>query len=113
MPLLFSYGTLQREEIQLATFHRRLQGRADALPRYEPAVAPILDPAVAAALHSSHFLNVRFNGQADSRVAGMVYEVTDADLAAADDYEKLAGYRRIGVELESGRQAWVYLHDSD
>ena len=26
MPLLFSYGTLQQEEVQLATFGRRLDG---------------------------------------------------------------------------------------
>ena len=27
---LFSYGTLQQEDVQLATFGRRLEGRADA-----------------------------------------------------------------------------------
>ena len=111
MPLLFSYGTLQRQEIQLATFKRRLQGRADALPGFEPSDVPIVDPSVAAALGATRFCNVRFNGRSDSRVAGMVYEVTDAELAAADDYERVAGYARTSVNLDSGQQAWVYLHD--
>ena len=31
MPLLFSYGTLQQAEVQLATFGRLLQGAPDAL----------------------------------------------------------------------------------
>lgn len=111
MPLLFSYGTLQRPEVQLATFKRRLQGRADALSGFEPSDVPIIDPTVATALRATRFCNVRFNGRLDSRVAGMAYEVTDAELAAADDYERLAGYARTSVHLDSGRQAWVYLHD--
>jgi len=31
---LFSYGTLQQGDVQFATFGRRLEGRADALPGY-------------------------------------------------------------------------------
>ena len=31
---LFSYGTLQQDEVQLATFGRLLEGRKDALPGY-------------------------------------------------------------------------------
>ena len=36
---LFSYGTLQQENVQLATFGRRLEGRPDRLPGY--AVQPV------------------------------------------------------------------------
>src|SRR5689334_5312839 len=32
--LLFAYGTLQQEAVQLATFGRRLEGVEDALPGY-------------------------------------------------------------------------------
>ena len=32
--LLFSYGTLQLESVQLSTFGRALTGTADALPEY-------------------------------------------------------------------------------
>ena len=38
MPLLFSYGTLQEERVQLSTFGRRLRGETDALPGYEPSL---------------------------------------------------------------------------
>jgi hypothetical protein len=33
--VLFSYGTLQLEAVQLATFGRKLNGAADGLPGFE------------------------------------------------------------------------------
>ena len=50
---------------------------------------------------------VRWNGRDDSRVAGVAFEVTDAELAQADGYEP-AGYERVSAKLASGKQAWVY-----
>jgi hypothetical protein len=38
----------------------------------------------------------------------MVFEVTTAELAAADEYE-VADYKRVSVRLKSGVQAWVYV----
>ena len=98
MPWLFSYGTLQEERVQLATFGRLLAGQGDALPEYEPSVA-------------GPHANLRFNGRPDSRATGTVFDVTDAELAAADEYERTARYTRVLVSLASGRQAWVYVHD--
>ena len=40
------------------------------------------------------------------------FEVTDAELAAADRYEAPAAYVRTQVRLESGREAWLYVHVS-
>ena len=34
MPLLFSYGTLQQDDVQRATFGRLLTGQRDTLPGY-------------------------------------------------------------------------------
>ena len=39
MPLIFSYDTLQRPDVQLSTFGRLLHGQRDALPQYELAAA--------------------------------------------------------------------------
>jgi hypothetical protein len=38
---------------------------------------------------SSHPI-VKFNGRKDSRVTGTVFEITDAELARADQYEVVA-----------------------
>lgn len=110
MPLMFSYGTLQREDIQLATFGRLLHGRPDELVRYEPALVAIEDAALAARLGKTHHANVMPTRKAKSRVAGTVFEITDAELAACDAYEAPFDYVRVTAMLASGVEAWVYVH---
>lgn len=107
MPLLFSYGTLQQEAVQLSTFGRVLEGYRDQLVGFEPALCKIEDPAFVAASGKSHHAIVRFNGRSDSRVNGIVFEVSERELAKADEYEP-AGYKRVRAMLASGKQAWVY-----
>ena len=110
MPQLFSYGTLQEHGVQRATFGRLLHGRADALPGFERTLVPIDDPAVAAATGRTHHANVLRRAGVTTQVPGTVFEITDAELAAADGYERIAGYARIEVRLASGVDAWVYVH---
>ena len=110
MALLFSYGTLQQEDVQLAAFGRRLDGRRDELLACEPALVPIDDPGVAARLGTTHHANVRFTGNGASRVAGTVFEVSDAELGRADDFEAAFAYERVAASLASGQQTWVYVH---
>jgi gamma-glutamylcyclotransferase (GGCT)/AIG2-like uncharacterized protein YtfP len=109
MPALFSYGTLQQADVQLSTFGRLLPGQRDELPGFEKTAVEIEDPQVVATTGMTHYANVTFNGRSDSRVSGTVYEITDAELAAADCYEEPANYKRIHVRLASGQWAWVYL----
>jgi hypothetical protein len=109
MPLLFSYGTLQQADVQLSTFGRLLRGRGDELPGFEPSSVKIEDPRVVATTGRTHHANVTFNGREDSRVSGTVFEITDAELAAADRYEEIAAYRRVAVTLASGERVWVYI----
>jgi len=110
MPLLFSYGTLQEPAVQLSTFNRLLQGDPDELVGFEQSLFEITDPLFIATSGKSHHAIVKFNGLDDSRVRGMVLEVTDAELLQADEYEP-AGYRRISTILTSGKQAWVYVDE--
>jgi len=110
MPLLFSYGTLQQDDVQLATFGRRLTGERDELARFEPSSVPIEDPHLAATSGRTHNVNVKFNGNEDSRVPGTVFEITEGELASADHYEAVFCYERVAALLASGRLAWVYVH---
>lgn len=105
MPLVFSYGTLQEESVQLSTFGRLLHGQPDELPGFESSLVRIDDPRSAAPSGRTQHANVTFNGRSDSRVGGTVFDVTDAELAAADRYEQLAAYERIAATLASGKQA--------
>src|SRR5437763_549573 len=100
MPFLFSYGTLQQEAVQRATFGRLLRGQPDALVGFEPSLLRIDDPAFVASSGKAEHAIVKFNGRSDSRVSGTVLEVTDGELATADRYEP-AGYKRIATVLAS------------
>jgi gamma-glutamylcyclotransferase (GGCT)/AIG2-like uncharacterized protein YtfP len=106
--LLFSYGTLQDKNVQLASFGRELTGQNDALPGFVRRLVPVGDPDVEAT-GLTHYANAEPSGNPEDAVAGVVFEITEAELAAADEYEEPADYRRITVTLRSGKQAWVYL----
>ena len=109
MTLLFSYGSLQQENVQLTTFGRLLQGQADELVGYEQSLVKIENEQIVAASGKTHHANVTFNGKSESRVSGVVFEITAAELAAADEYERNAAYKRIAVTLASGKEAWLYI----
>jgi gamma-glutamylcyclotransferase (GGCT)/AIG2-like uncharacterized protein YtfP len=113
MPLLFSYGTLQQEDVQLSTLGRRLNGQSDELLGCEQSLVKIDDLNVAATLGKTHHANLTFNGNANSRVAGIVFEVTDAELASIDGYEAAFSYTRLVARLALGGEAWVYVHQRD
>ena len=108
MPFLFSYGTLQQQKVQLAMFGRLLIGQADELVAFEESLFEVTDPEFVRESGKSLHAIVRFNGQSDSRVAGMVFEVTEDELLLADNYEP-PGYKRVSTTLASGKEAWVYV----
>lgn len=105
---LFSYGTLQQEEVQRATFGRRLEGRPDILPGYAASMLAITDPEVVATSGKTHHPIVRMTGNPADEIAGTVFRITHDELAAADSYE-VADYKRIAVRLKSGVEAFVYV----
>jgi gamma-glutamylcyclotransferase (GGCT)/AIG2-like uncharacterized protein YtfP len=107
---LFSYGTLQREAVQMQTFGRRLAGTRDALPGFAQGAREIDDPRVAAALGQTHYAIARYTGKMTDTVEGTVFAVTAAEVRRADDYE-VAGYKRVAVVLRSGIRAWVYVDE--
>ncbi len=105
---LFSYGTLQTPEVQLAQFGRLLNGKPDALPGYRITYIEITDPDVIAAGGTNrHPLVVASAEQADA-VDGTVFAITDDELASADDYEVDDCVRTQVIQC-SGAKAWVYL----
>jgi len=108
MPLLFSYGTLQLPSVQQASFGRLLHGCADRLPGYTLGQLPIDDAQVVATSGKTHHpIAIRCH-RPDGAIDGMVFDITDEELAGADRYE-VPAYRRVLARLASGRQAWVYV----
>ena len=105
---LFSYGTLQLEAVQRATFGRLLTGRPDHLPGFDLSQVEITDPEVLAKSGQTHHPIVRRTGRPSDQIAGTVFEVTAEELQQADRYE-VADYRRERFPLASGLDAWVYV----
>lgn len=106
--LLFSYGTLRQREVQLTTFGRELDGRPDAIVGYDLEWVTITDPHVIEASGSDRHPILKPATGAHAAVDGMVFEITETELLAADEYE-VDDYRRVAVPLRSGDTAWVYV----
>lgn len=109
---LFSYGTLQRREVQLATFGRTVPGTPDAIAGFELGELLIADPAVVATSGAAVHPILVPSADPAAEVPGVVFAITSADLAAADEYE-VDDYVRVEVHLRSGLRAWVYVVDAD
>ncbi|MBM3857609.1 MAG: gamma-glutamylcyclotransferase [Verrucomicrobia bacterium] len=108
MEKLFSYGTLQQEEVQLATFGRKLNGIQDALVGYKTSMLKITDPHVLATSGKEFHPIVSRTSDPNDFVEGTVFEVTQEEILQADCYE-VGDYQRVFAPLRSGQSAWVYV----
>ncbi|MDX1678145.1 gamma-glutamylcyclotransferase family protein [Arsukibacterium sp.] len=107
MPKLFSYGTLQQKNVQLANFGRQLNGFKDSLPGYVVGEIAITEPRVLRESGKAIHPILRFTGNSSDEVPGTVFELSDEELAQADDYEVNA-YIRVSARLKSGTDCWIY-----
>src|SRR5579863_9837026 len=73
---LFSYGTLQQDGVQMASFGRLLKGAPDALPGWKSEMVEITNPEVLAK-SGMRFHPIVVPGGASDEVAGMVLEITE------------------------------------
>ena len=106
---LFTYGTLQLEEVQLTTFGRKLEGRRDALIGYRLAMITIEDEEFVAKSGTAEHRNLQFTGNESDSVEGTVFSLTMEELEKSDAYEP-EGYERVLVQLKSGANVWIYLN---
>lgn len=104
---MFSYGTLQLPQVQESLFGRILTGRKEELPGYKIEKLKITDRAVIEKSGTDmHPILVRTREPSDL-VSGMVFEITQAELEKADEYE-VDDYRRNLAIMSSGTHAWIY-----
>ena len=105
---LFSYGTLQLEAVQLATFGRLLVGTSDVLRGFAVVPLKIDDPSVIAISGQATHTMAKFTGRATDVIHGTVFEVSPEEIESADKYE-VAAVTRVTVVLKSGVRAWAYV----
>lgn len=107
MEKLFSYGTLQQENVQLETFGRRLEGHKDSLPGYQLGEIRISDPDVVRTSGKEYHPILIASGDSKDQVQGSMFLITADELAQADSYE-VKEYQRVAAKLASGETAWIY-----
>jgi hypothetical protein len=73
---LFSYGTLQRRDVQLATYGRPLDGSPEALLGYRLEALPDRDPEAVRISGTKTHMVVRHTGDPADRVLGVVFILT-------------------------------------
>jgi len=105
---LFSYGTLQKEQVQIETFGRLLQGEKDVLAGYKLKMLEITDPEVLRKSSQKYHPILEFSGNTDDEVEGVLFEVTEQEILQADEYE-VDDYQRIETVFKSGKKGFIYI----
>ncbi|MGO2012730.1 MAG: gamma-glutamylcyclotransferase family protein [Pseudoalteromonas sp.] len=108
MQKLFSYGTLQFEQVQLDTFNRLLEGETDTLSGYIVSEVEITDAAVLKSSGQRFHPALIKTGQTTDTVTGTIFSITEQELANADSYE-VDDYVRVEEIFNTGNSAWVYV----
>ncbi|EIJ37313.1 gamma-glutamylcyclotransferase family protein [Galbibacter orientalis] len=108
MHKLFSYGTLQLEKVQLETYGRLLKGNNDVLFNHKIEQLRITDPIVLAKSNKEFHPILIKSFSSEDKVEGVIFEITDEELAQTDLYE-VDDYERVFETFESGTKAWVYV----
>lgn len=106
--LLFSYGTLQLEKVQIQSFGRLLKGEVDVLEGYKIEQLLIKDQDVLAKSQKEFHPIAIQSDQKSDKIEGMIFEISEEELARADEYE-VDDYQRIECNFKSGKRAWVYV----
>lgn len=108
MPHLFSYGTLQKEQVQIETFGRILKGEKDILTACKLEMLEIKDPEVLRKSNQKYHPILIFSGNIEDEVEGVLFEVTDKEILQADEYE-VDDYKRIEIVFKSGKKGFIYV----
>ena len=99
----------QRGEVERAVVDPgELAGQHDAMLGYSKSWVEITDPEVLVTSGKTHHPIVAPTTENGHSVEGMVFQITEKELAAADAYE-VSDYKRVSVALASGLTAWVYV----
>jgi len=109
---LFSYGTLRQPEVQIAVFGREVVGRDDVLEGFAVGTLVITDPEVIALSGKSEHRVLRRTGDANDTIEGTIFDISEAELAAADAYE-VDDYARVSTRSRGGVETFVYVLATD
>lgn len=99
---LFTYGSLQHEDVQENLFGRILTGTPETLVGYTLKKIQIEEE-----FGIVHYPIIEETHNSEDTINGMVYEISNIELRQADLYEGVH-YKRVEVQLQSNQKAWAY-----
>jgi gamma-glutamylcyclotransferase (GGCT)/AIG2-like uncharacterized protein YtfP len=99
---LFTYGSLQHDDVQENLFGRVLDGTPEKLIGYVLKRFQIEEE-----FGIVHYPVIVETKNEDDYIDGIVYEITEKELNQADLYEGI-NYKRVEVHLHSDQKAWAY-----
>jgi hypothetical protein len=102
MENMFSYGTLQQENVQLESFDRVLDGTLDVLQGYQPEELEITDEFVLKTSQKKSHPIIFSSNSLQDEINGTIFKITSSELLHAD-------YKRAEVTLKSGIRCWAYI----
>lgn len=103
MENLFAYGTLKEKDIQETIFGHILKGTSDSLVGYE-----IQKISIEEEFGMEEYPIIVPTENSETIINGIVYEISELYLEKVDTYEG-RHYKRIEVQLQSGKKAWAYV----
>lgn len=104
---LFSYGTLQKNDVQLKLFGRLLHGTKDILEGYKICLIEIKDETFLAKGEDKFQKTLVPSKDEAEIIEGTILEISETELVLADKYEP-ENYQRVKITLKSGKDAWIY-----
>ncbi len=105
---LFSYGTLQLENVQIKTYGRKLVGFKDVLESYKLEQLKITDKDVLAKSQQEYHPIAIPSKDKEDCIEGVIFEITEQELIQTDSYE-VSDYKRVLETFQSGKKAWIYI----
>jgi hypothetical protein len=100
MILLFSYGTLRDEKIQLEEFDVtfEIENELEEIKGYDMSEINI----------DGNFYNIVVEGKIESTITGSIVHIPENLIYLVDEYEGET-YKRISVKTKSGRDCMIYV----
>jgi gamma-glutamylcyclotransferase (GGCT)/AIG2-like uncharacterized protein YtfP len=109
---LFSYGTLQLDNVQIKNYGRLLVGTKDSLKQYKLDKIRITDLKVLKASGKEfHPIALKTSKKSDT-IEGTIFEITEHELLQTDNYE-VSDYKRVLETFVSGKKAWIYVENNE
>lgn len=106
--LVFAYGILKIEKIQVKNYGKKLEGSSDILRGYKLNSITIKDTVLIEDIETNNFEIAVNTKDENDIIEGFVFEINGEELAKTDQYLN-THYMRVLETNQKGEDVWVYV----